>query len=151
MKKEVTTIIKGVKTSPRKLRVLLPSVRKVRPVLACDMLSYTTKRAAQILRKAILSAMANAEQTMKVKRDLLEWKTLAVDMGFVMKRFRAGGRGTAKPFKKRQSHITIVLSSEEIPQQRKDLEKPSEKKEVKRKVTKNPIKQTQSTVDKKLK
>ena len=149
MKKEVTTIIRGVKTSPRKLRVLLPSVRKVRPVLACDMLLYTTKRSAQILRKAILSAIVNSEQTMKVKRDLLEWKTLAVDMGYSIKRFRAGGRGTAKPFKRRQSHIKIVLSAEEIPQV-KNLEKSSEKKQTKKKEVKKETTGKQLKVKKEL-
>ena len=60
--------------------------------------------------KAIKSAIDNAKYALKVSDDLLEFKLFTVEQGNALKRFRPGGRGTAKPYKKKYSHIKIVLT-----------------------------------------
>lgn len=70
---------------------------------------YMTNKPAKIFYQAIKSALSNATNTLKVTDDLLEFKLLSVDEGHVLKRFNPGSRGSAKPYKKRLSHIKIVL------------------------------------------
>ncbi|MCL4374322.1 50S ribosomal protein L22 [Patescibacteria group bacterium] len=106
---ESQTYIKNLDVTPRKLRWLLPAIRPMRPVEALDYLYYTPKRAAKILHKAIRSAIVNAKATLKSRDDMLKFKLLTVEEGQKLKRYRAGGRGTAKPIVRRLSHIKIVL------------------------------------------
>lgn len=108
---EVRTYIKNVKISPKKLRFLLPAVKKLKPVEAIDYLFYTPKKGAKILYKAIQSALANAKNRLKTDENLLKFKLLTVEEGQKLKRFRPGGRGTVKPIVRRFSHIKIVLEA----------------------------------------
>ena len=110
---ESKTLIKNVRISPKKLRFLLTEVKKLKPYQALDYLYYTPKKGAKILYQAIKSAINNAKNYLKVEENLLKFKVLAVDEGIKLKRYRPGGRGTIKPYKKRFSHIKIVLVKEE--------------------------------------
>ena len=68
------------------------------------------KKGAELVRKVIESAVANAENNNNVSADALTVKSAIVDQGPVLKRFKAGARGTAMPRRKKMSHITIVLT-----------------------------------------
>lgn len=109
--KEFSVYIKNVKMSPKKLRFLLSGVRKQSPVEAVHTLMYTSSKGAVILRKAISSALANAKNTMNVDEGLLQFKSIFIEEGLKLKRFRAGGRGMAKPFKHKYSHVRVILTS----------------------------------------
>ncbi|MBI3366086.1 uL22 family ribosomal protein, partial [Candidatus Roizmanbacteria bacterium] len=85
--------------SPKKLRFFLPELKKKKPAVALDYLFYAPQQAAKILYFAVKSALTNARNTLKVPEDLLEWKVFTVEEGQKLKRYKPGGRGTAKPFK----------------------------------------------------
>lgn len=111
---ESITYFKNLKISPKKVRFLLPAVKKLKPTMAMEHLFYTPKKPAKILYQAIKSAINNAKVSLKVADDLLKFKSLAIDEGFKLKRYNPGARGNAKPYKRRYSHIKIVLVAEEV-------------------------------------
>jgi len=109
---ESVTYIKNVRISAKKLRFILPDLKKLNPVVALDHLYYSPKRAARILYQALRSAVINAKTTLKSADDLLQFKLFTVEEGQRMKRFKAGGRGTAKPILRRTAHIRIIIRAE---------------------------------------
>lgn len=110
---EHTTTIKYVKISPKKLRFLLGGVKKMDPIRALATLRYDNRKTSHLLLKAIKSAVDSAKRTLNIDENLLKFKILEVSEGPAIKRSRAGGRGTAKLFKRRSSHIRIVLITQE--------------------------------------
>jgi hypothetical protein len=80
------------------------------PYKALDHLYYTPKKSAKALYKAIKSAIDNAKN---ISQDVenLKFKKLLVEEGRKLKRYRAGGRGTAKPILRRYAHIQVVLEA----------------------------------------
>lgn len=136
---EVQTYIKNLKITPKKLRFLLPTIKKMSPVESLDYLFYTPKKGAKIFYKAIKSAVNNAKQTLKVSEDLLKFKLLTVEEGRTLKRYQAGGKGVAKPIKKEYAHIKIVLAA--------DVKEPIADKKliVKKEVKKNSKIKTQNS------
>lgn len=108
---EIMTIQKFIHTSPRKLRLVADMVREMTPSKALDLLRITPKAAAKDLAKAIETVLANAKQQ-GAKLDEVLFKKIEIDESMKMKRYRAGTRGRAKPYKRRMSHIKIVLSDE---------------------------------------
>lgn len=102
---------KNVKITPKKLRSLLPAVKKMKPLDAVEHLFYSPKRGAKVLYKVIRSAMANAKATLKTEDRLLQFKALFVDEGHTLKRYKAGSKGAAKPIAREFSHITVVLEA----------------------------------------
>lgn len=110
---ESTTYLKNVRIAPKKLRFFTDYIKGLSPSKAVEMLLYSPEKPSQIFYKSIRSAIANAKQTLKVGDDLLQFKTLTVEEGQKMKRYRPGGRGTARMIRKRSSHIKIVLTVKE--------------------------------------
>ena len=106
---EVKAYIKNLKISPKKLRFLVDEIKKNLPVEAMNKLYYSPKRSAKILWKAIKSAVDNAQKNYGIKEDQLKFKLFIIEEGPRLKRFRPGGRGTIKPYRRRTSHIKIVL------------------------------------------
>ncbi len=115
---EYMTIQKNITSSPRKLRLVADMVRKMTPEQALDVLSFTNKNAATPLSKAIKTVLANAKGA-----PILRFKTIEINEASKLKRYRAGtaGRGRGRPYKKRWSHIKIVLSDEILT----DIKKPN--------------------------
>lgn len=102
---------KNVKITPKKLRSLLPAIKKMKPQVAVEHLLYSPKRGAKVLYKVIRSAMANAKVTLKTEDSSLQFKALFVDEGHTLKRYKAGSKGAAKPIAREFSHITVVLEA----------------------------------------
>src|SRR3990167_3117053 len=109
---EAKAYIKNVKISPKKLRFLIDAVKKMDPYKALDHLYYTPTKSAKILYKAVKSAVDNAKN---ISKDIenLKFKKLLIEEGRKLKRFRAGGRGTAKPILRRFSHIQVILEADQ--------------------------------------
>ena len=106
---ESRAVAKHIRIAPRKVRIVADIVRN-RPVeQAINILTFTPKRAGRILLKVVKSAVANAEQRPDVDVDTLFVKTIHIDEGPTMKRFRARAQGRAFRINKRTSHITVVL------------------------------------------
>lgn len=100
-------------------------VRKMSPAQALEALRFTNKGAAKPLTKAIKTVLANAG------KEMLVFKSLEINEGMKLKRMRAGSKGRAKPYKRRWSHIKIVLSdnlSEKVKVKNEKLPKAAEEK-----------------------
>ena len=107
---DIKSTQKFVLTSPRKLREVVSAIDKLKPVEAFEKLPYVKKRAGEPLRKVIGTAIANAKQAGLNETDLV-FKEIQINEGPRHKRFRAGARGRAKPYKKKMSHIRVVLTT----------------------------------------
>jgi len=77
---------------------------------AVGILTFTPKKAASIVKKAVESAAANAAENHDMEEDLLVVSKIFVDEGPVLKRFRPRARGRATRIRKRTSHLTVVVS-----------------------------------------
>lgn len=141
---------KYVRISPKKLRFLVDDVKSKLAKEALDQLYYSNKRAAKILYKAIKSALDGAKKDPKVDEASLKIEKLIVEEGPSLKRFRAGGRGIAKPYKRRSSHIKVVLKSEDKSAP-KETERKKAKREVDSKKKRKKGKKVKSSKTKKLK
>lgn len=126
---EYLSIQKNISTSPRKLRLVADLVKNLSPEKAVEILAFTNKAAALPLSKAIKTAMANAKGANQVF-----FKSLEINEGTKLKRYRVGtaGRGRGRPYKKRMSHIKVVLT-DEIPVGKLTL-KNRNRKETRKKV-----------------
>jgi len=108
---ESQTYLKNLRVTPKKIRFLLSEVKKMKPQLALDYLLYMKQDGARVFYQALKSAITNAKNSLKVTEDVLQFKLLTIEEGSRFKRFRPGGRGTAKPIKRRLSHMKIILEA----------------------------------------
>jgi large subunit ribosomal protein L22 len=106
---EVKAVARFVRISPRKVRLAMDQVRGKKVDEALQMLSFAPQRGARILRKVILSAVANAEQNAGLDVDSLFIKRVFADEGPTLRRFRPRALGRATRIRKRSSHLTVVL------------------------------------------
>lgn len=107
---EIKATQKFLRMSPRKLRLIVPLIKKMSPAEAFEKLPYVNKRATIPLRKVIGTAIANAKQE-GITVDKLLFKEIQIGEGPRLKRWRAGARGRAKPYRKLMSHIRVVLTT----------------------------------------
>lgn len=107
---QVVAINRSVRISPRKVRLMADVVRNLPVQKALDMLAVTGKRAAIDIQKTIKSAMSNATTNAKLDVTQLIISQIEVSQGPAQKRFRPSTRGRIHPYKKRTSHIRVVLS-----------------------------------------
>lgn len=102
-------VLRNVRISPRKARLVADLVRG-RPVSnAVDVLKLLNKKAAPMVSKLIKSAMANASQKATVDVDRLVVSKIFVDGSATLKRYLPRAQGRATPIRKRSSHITVEL------------------------------------------
>ncbi len=110
---EVTAISKSVRVSPRKVRLVADSIRNMSATKALSQLSLVEKRGSNILITVLKSAIANAVNNKKLVQDNLIIARLEVSQGPALKRFHASTRGRVHPYKKKGSHIRVVLTEKE--------------------------------------
>ncbi len=106
---EVRAIARSIRISPRKVRLIADTVRNKPAEQALRILSLIPKRAATPIQKTLQSAMANAVHNSKANVSALVIKKIEISEGQSLKRFHPSSRGRAHPYKKRSSHIEIVL------------------------------------------
>ena len=107
---EAVAIAKGVRIAPRKARLVIDLIRGKSVIEADKILKNINKESARISRKVLVSAVANAENNMGLKKENLFVKEAIVNEGQTLKRMKFGSRGHVDPIKKRTSHIKIVVS-----------------------------------------
>ena len=107
---EAIAIAKGVRIAPRKARLVIDLIRNKDVAEADRILANINKEAARLIRKVLVSAVANAENNKGLDKINLIVKQAYINEGKTMKRMRFGSRGHVDPIKKRTSHITIVVS-----------------------------------------
>lgn len=106
---EIIAESKNIRISPRKLILVAKAVRGLSPQEVLNKLQFITKSAAQPLAKTIKSAIANAKNNAKIKGEDLKIKKMEILNGSSYKRWRPVSRGRAHPYKRRTSHIRIIL------------------------------------------
>lgn len=119
---------KSVKVSTRKVRIVADAIRNMSVVDAMRTLTLTKKHGASVLEKALESAVANAVNNNRLQAENLVIGELIVNEGQFLKRFHASTRGRVRPYKKRTTHITVVLKEKEMPKVAKGEEKLSSAK-----------------------
>lgn len=128
---EIRASSQFIRVSPRKVRLVADAVRPLSLPLALAHLRSMDKWASGHLHKTLKSCIANAVNTMKVKEDQLTIKSIMVDEGPSFKRWQPVSRGMAHGYKKRTSHITVVLEAKQtVPLTEQRMNKPT--REVKK-------------------
>lgn len=107
---EYIAIAKNIKVSPRKVRLVVDSVKKQNLNKTMHLLSLMSKRAAGPVKKAIESAVANAVNNFKAKKEALSIRDIIVTEGMKLKRYHFAARGRVRPYKRRASHIRVILT-----------------------------------------
>lgn len=106
---EATAILKYVRLSPQKGRLVADQIRGLPVARALELLQFSNKKAAKPVRKVLESAIANAEHNEGADVDELRVSTVYVDGGPVLKRFHARAKGRGVRILKRTCHITVVV------------------------------------------
>lgn len=129
---EAVARLRNVPTSPRKMRMVADLIRGQKVNKALNLLKYEPKEGASRLEKLLLSAISNWQNTNEETRledaDLFI-KTVTVDSGRILKRFRPAPQGRAHRIRKRSNHVTLVVDSlnapelEQVSVESKDTEK----------------------------
>lgn len=104
---------KNLKISPRKVRLIVDGVKKLPINAAVASLSVANQRASVSIKKALESAIANAVNNGKVNKEDLFISEMFVNEGLSYKRYHFAARGRIRPYKKRTSHLKVVLGIKE--------------------------------------
>jgi large subunit ribosomal protein L22 len=108
--REVKAAAKWVRITPRKARLVVEHIRGRTVPEARTMLAFSERAAAREVDKLLRSAVANAEANHNLIGDDLVVKSVYVDEGPTIKRWRARARGRAARIRKRMCHITLTLA-----------------------------------------
>lgn len=141
--KKVSATAKSVRVSTRKVRLVADSIRNMSAKDAIATLALINKRGAGVLSNTIKSAIANAVNNAKLTEEDLIIDALEVFESPFLKRFRPSTRGRVHPFKKRGSHIKVVLRT-------KEEKKEENKSEVKKSSKKVSVKEVSEKVEEKM-
>ena len=109
---QVSAIAKRLQISPQKARLVVDLVRGKPVSDALDILSFSTQKAAILVRKVLESAIANAENNEGADIDELKISEVFVNEGMTMKRIKPRAKGRADRILKRSSHITVTVTDE---------------------------------------
>lgn len=106
---EVKAQLNNLRLAPRKVRTVVGLIKGKKVVDALDQIEYLVKRPAPLIKKLLNSAVANAENNFNMVKDNLYIKSIIVNEGIKLKRFKAKGFGRAALIQKKTSHIKLVL------------------------------------------
>jgi large subunit ribosomal protein L22 len=109
---EVVASARQVRVTPRKVRLVLDSVRGKKVDEALNILSFLPTPAAKNVAKVIKSAAASAENNYQMSPAQLRIIKIFADKGQTMRRFHAGARGRVNPYRRSFSHITVIVEEE---------------------------------------
>jgi len=110
MEKQFIATQKYLLQSPRKIRLVAALIKKMKPVEAIEKLPFVQKRSSLEVAKVIKNAIASAKNAGVADTDLI-FKEIQIGEGPRLKRGRAASRGRWHPFKRRMSHIRVVLAA----------------------------------------
>ena len=116
---ESKAVLRLARVSPRKARLVADLVRGMDVGEALEVLTFTRKKSAGLIKGLVESAVANAEYKASRSNDELDVDRLVVqqiyvDQGPTLRRFRPRARGMATKVLKKTSHITVVLAEGEV-------------------------------------
>lgn len=107
---EVAAKLRGAQLSAQKARLVADQIRGKHVEEALDILAFSPKKGAAIVKKVLESAIANAEHNEGADVDELSVSTIFVDEGLTMKRIRPRAKGRADRILKRTCHITVKVA-----------------------------------------
>lgn len=107
---EVAARLSGARLSAQKARLVADQIRGKSAEEALDILTFSPKKGAALVKKVLESAIANAEHNEGADVDELRVSTIFVDEGFTMKRIRPRAKGRADRILKRTCHITVKVA-----------------------------------------
>jgi large subunit ribosomal protein L22 len=110
---EVRAVAKRLNIAPQKVRLVADQVRGKPVSDALDILNFSVRKGAMLVRKVLESAIANAENNEGADVDELKISEIYVDAGMTMKRIRPRAKGRADRILKRTSHITVTVTDDE--------------------------------------
>ena len=113
MSTEVAARLRGARISAQKARLVADQVRGLKVEDALNALTFSSKKAAVIVKKVLESAIANAENNEGADVDELKVSTIFVDEGMTLKRIKPRAKGRADRIMKRTCHITVKVSEGE--------------------------------------
>jgi large subunit ribosomal protein L22 len=106
-----TAVVKGVRLSAQKGRLVADQIRGMSVDKALNLLTFSPKKAAVIIKKGLESAIANAEHNDGADIDELRVSTIYIDRGQSLKRMIPRAKGRGNKIEKQTCHITIVVGS----------------------------------------
>ena len=106
---EVSAILRGTRRSAQKGRLVADQIRGMPVDRALNVLAFSPKKGATIIKKVLESAIANAEHNEGADIDALKVKTIYVDKGPSLKRFTARAKGRGNRIEKQTCHITVTV------------------------------------------
>ena len=107
---QVSATLKHARISPQKCRLVADQIRGKSVGEALNILAFSTKKGAELVKKVLESAIANAEHNEGADIDELHVSAIFVDEGMTMKRIQPRAKGRADRILKRSSHITVKVS-----------------------------------------
>ena len=107
---EVSAILRGTRLSAQKGRLVADQIRGLTVDKALNILAFSPKKGAGIIKKVLESAIANAEHNEGADIDSLRVKTIYLDQATVLKRFTARAKGRGNRISKPTCHITVTVS-----------------------------------------
>jgi len=107
---EVAAKLKGARMSAQKARLVADQIRGKSVESALEILQFSGKKGADIIKKVLESAIANAEHNDGADVDELRVSTIFVDEGMTMKRIKPRAKGRADRIFKRSCHITVKVA-----------------------------------------
>ena len=110
---EVRSVAKDTGISAQKIRLLVDMVRGKNVDEALTLLRFMPTPKAQVVAKAVKSAVANAENNFQMIPSDLKIVGIFADEARAMKRHRPRSRGRVSPIRKRSSHITVIVAGQE--------------------------------------
>lgn len=110
---EIAAKLKFTRLSPQKCRLVCDQIRGLPIDRALDILKFSPKKAAAVLKKVLDSAIANAEHNFSADIDELKVAQVFADQGPTYKRMQARAKGRGTRLLKPTCHITVILSDEE--------------------------------------
>lgn len=108
---EVKAIHRGARISAQKTRLVADQIRGLPVDKALNVLTFSSKKAAGIVKKVVLSAIANAEHNEGADIDELKIKSIYVDKAASLKRFTARAKGRGNRIEKQSCHITVTVGN----------------------------------------
>ena len=107
---ETRAYLKGTRLSPQKAGLVANAIRGKSVQEAMDVLVFNKQKGSAIIKKLLVSAIANAENNNNADVDLLSVKTIIVNQGMRLKRMKPRARGRADRIIKPSCHIEIILA-----------------------------------------
>lgn len=109
---EVAARLRGAQLSAQKARLVADQIRGKSVEAALDILEFSSKKAAALMKKVLESAIANAEHNEGADVDELRVSTVFVDEGSTLKRIKPRAKGRADRILKRSCHITVKVADQ---------------------------------------